>query len=297
MLENVTRGKISLPHLILITGVDGIGKSTFGASAPEPIFLGSESGSNNFDVARFPTPKTWAQVEEAVEDLITKDHDFKTLVIDSVDWLEPLVFEAVCADAGVSNIEKVEGGYGRGYVAALKNWQSFINRLSTLREKKRMNIVLIGHVEVTKHSDPTINADYDRFTLKLNRKASGLIREFVDSVLFCKYETFAKKDGQKTRASGDGGRIMYTEWRPAFDAKNRFGLPFQLPLSWESYDQAAQKPQAKTVSEIKSELNDLIPQIKEDELRVKVIETVEKAGNDLNKLIAIKNRIQVRLGA
>jgi hypothetical protein len=297
MLSKVTRGVVETPHLIMIAGTDGCGKSFFGASAPNPVFIGLEAGTNQLDVARFPSPKTWGEVEQAIGELISEPHDFKTLVIDSVDWLEPLVFAAVCTEAGVANIEKVDGGYGRGYAAALTKWKRLTELLTDLRTKRSMNVILIGHVEVAKHSDPTLNVDYDRYTLKLNKKAAALLREYVDCVLFAKYETFTKKDGQKHRAIGDGARVMFTEWRPAFDAKNRFGLPFQLPLSWEAYDQATKKPAAKTISETKAELTDLLSQIKDDDLRAKVIDTVEKAGNDLTKLLAIKNRVQVRLGA
>jgi hypothetical protein len=297
MLDKVTRGIVKQPHLLLLTGVDGIGKTTFAASAPEPIFLGPENGSNNHDVARFPSPKNWDDVLNAVSELINKEHGFKTLVVDSVDWLEPLLFEAICSDAGVSNIEKVDGGYGKGYVEGVRRWKVFFSLLYELRLKRGMNIILIGHVEVSKHSDPTLNVDYDRYTLKLNKKAAALLREFVDSVLFAKYETFTKKDGQKHRAIGDGARVMFTEWRPAFDAKNRFGLPFQMSLDWGVYDESVNKPEGKSADELKTELKELVPQVLDDELRKKIILAIEKAGNDSAKLSTIKNRIMIRLGA
>lgn len=296
MLSKITKGVISQPHLIMLTGVDGIGKTTFAASAPAPIFLGPESGSNQLDVARFPAPQNWDQVLQAVRELTTEPHEFESLVIDSVDWLEPILFESICADASVSNIEKVDGGYGKGYVEGVRRWKELINMLTTLREKRKMNIILIGHVEVAKHSDPTLGVDYDRYALKLNKKAAAILREFVDAVLFAKYETFTKRDGQKHRAVGDGARVMFTEWRPAFDAKNRFGLPFKMALSWTEYDAAIKKPASKSLDELHAELKELVAQIGDDALRKVVVESVTKAGEDLIKLTAIKNRVKVRLG-
>jgi hypothetical protein len=298
LLSRVVTGKIEQPHLVMLNGTDGIGKSSWAASAPKPIFIGPEAGSNQLDVARFPAPKDWGEVLAAIGELTTEAHDFKTLVVDSIDWLEPILFESICRDAGVINIEKVDGGFGKGYVEAVRRWKEFTSLLSNLRAKRGMNIILIGHVEVTKHSDPTLQADYDRYTLKLNKKAAALLREFVDCVLFAKFETFTKKDGQKHRAIGDGARVMYTEWRPAFDAKNRFNLPFQLPLSWDQYDLMVRgSTGGKALEDLKSELAELLPQVRDDELRKKVIEAIEKAGDDVTKLLAIKNRVQVRLGA
>jgi len=297
MLSKITRGVVKQPHLVMLTGVDGCGKTTWASSAPNPIFLGPENGSGQLDVARFPSPESWGDVLQAVKELTTHEHEFKTLVIDSVDWLEPILYANVCEEAGVANIEKVDGGYGKGYSVALKKWQELVALLSNLRTKKGMNIILIGHVEVGKHSDPTLNVEYDRYTLKLNKKAAALLREFVDTVLFAKYEVFTKRDGMKHKAVGDGARVMYTEWRPGFDAKNRFGLPFQMALSWNEYDAAVNKPAGASIEEIKADLAELVPQVLDDELRLKVIEAIKKAGDDAAKLVAIKNRVQVRLGA
>ena len=97
-LSAVTRGRVAAPLRVLCYGVEGVGKSTLGASAPAPIFLGAEDGSALLDVARFPQPRAWTDVLEAVRVLIHEEHDYRTLVIDSLDWIEPLVWAAVCAE-------------------------------------------------------------------------------------------------------------------------------------------------------------------------------------------------------
>lgn len=295
MLAGVKRGRVQRPHLVLMFGVDGVGKSTFGAQAPSPIFLGPEDGSSAFDVSRFPTPKTWADVMGAIGELIKEPHDYKTLVIDSIDWCEPLLHDAICAAHNVKSIELAAGGYGKGYVEAVNQWISFTKSLANLRETRGMHVVLIGHSQVVRFSDPGTQTEYDRFELKLYKKSAAILREFVDCVLFANFEVHPKKDGQKTRAYGDGTRVMYTERRPGFDAKNRFGLPFALPLSWEDFDKAAQVDRSREPQVVVDQIALLLAQITDDNLKTQVMKAME--GADISKLDAIKNRLEVRLSA
>lgn len=292
MLSQVTKGKIKKPHMILLFGIDGVGKSTFAAQAPNPIFLGSEDGSNNLDVARFPTPAKWADIEKAVSELTTEKHDYKTLVIDSADWIEPLLHQEICVRHGAKSIELAAGGYGKGYVEAVTEWQKFCKSLAKLRDERGMNVIIIAHSEVVKFNDPYTQTEYDRYQLKLYKKSSALLREFVDCVLFANFEIFSKKDGQKQRHFADGARVLYTERRPGFDAKNRLGLPFQIPLSWDDFETAISP---LTKSALMDSIEAMLAEVKDEDLKNKVFETIKKAGDNLLQLEAIKNRLSVRL--
>lgn len=290
MLPKITTGKIKQPHLVLIFGTDGTGKTTFGASAPNPIIIGPESGSSNMDVARWE-PTTYAQLMEMIEALHKLDH--KTAVFDSLDWIEPMVWKAVCEAGKVSSIEDFGGGYGKGYTESLQYWRKMIEAIRRLREEKKMNVVVIAHSQIKAFNDPAQTAPYDRHTLKLNEKASALWREFADTVLFATYEVFVKKEGSnKAKAFGDGARVVYTERRPGFDAKNRFGLPFQLPLSWDDYEKAmsTSKPDLKVI------IATMLEEVKDQDLKTAVMKAVEDAKNDSKQLEAIKNRLAIRLG-
>lgn len=294
MLDKVSRGKVKKPHLILLMGTDGVGKSTFGSQAPNPIFLGSEDGTNNMDVARFPETNSWKEVETAIAELLTKPHDYKTLVIDSADWLEPILHQEICTRHGAKSIELAAGGYGKGYVEAVGDWQKLCKSLSQLRDKRGMNVIIIAHTQVVKFADPYTQTEYDRYELKLYKKSSALLREFVDCVFFANFEIFSKKDGQKQRHYGDGARVMYTERRPGFDAKNRLGLPFQIPLSWDDF--LAAIPDKPSTESIISSINGLLEEVKDADLKAKVEAAVLSAKDNAEQLDAIKNRLIVRLG-
>ena len=287
-LDRITRGKIQVPEVITIHGPDGIGKSTFAASAPSPIFLGPEAGTSNLDVARFERPASFNAADEQVEELIKESHDFKTLVIDSVDWLEPIVQDWVCEENGWKNIESP--GYGKGYAVALKQWRTFVDKLQVLRDDKQMNVVLIAHSVIKPFHDPQENTVYDRFVLKMHDKVSALIREFSDTVLFANFEIFTKKeDGQqKAKAFGDGERVMYTERRPAFDAKNRWGLPFKMPLSWDAYMDARKPPQSD--GEIREKIQIGLSKITDDAVKNRIDGLLADA-KDSTALLSILDRM------
>jgi hypothetical protein len=239
-LAQVKKGRVLLPHFVLIYGVDGVGKTTFAAEAPNPVFIGTEMGFGQLDVARFPTPKNFQEVLATVQLLLNEKHDYKTLAIDSLDWLETLVFKHICDKQGWKSLE--DPGYGKGYAFLLPTWMELVTLLKRLREK--MNVVLIAHASIRTFNDPENNVAYNRYQLKLFTSekvdTASLWREAVDNVLFANFEvsTTQAKGERKAKAFGDGSRVVYTERRPAFDAKNRFSLPFELPLSWEEYAKA-----------------------------------------------------------
>ena len=243
LLENIQSGKQPMPPRIEVYGQEGIGKSTFGASAPKAIFIPTEDGQSEIDCHRFPLAKNFSDVIGSLQALQQETHDFQTVVIDSTDWLERLIFDEVCREYGVRSIEKADGGYARGYTHALTHWRKVIQMLDNLRNSKGMACILIAHCCVEKFDDPE-TAAYDRYTPRLHKHANALISEWVDAVLFAtrRFRTQKEDAGfgrERTIAAPvgtDGGeRIIRTVGGPACVAKNRFNLPAELPLSWDAF--------------------------------------------------------------
>lgn len=290
MLDKVVTGKIKLPVLALIYGPDGVGKTTFAANAPKPIFLGKERGSANMDVARFPEPKNFHEVLEAIRELDGK-HPYQTLVVDSLDWMEPVVWEHICKENKWANIE--EPGYGKGYALANGVWLELVTALSKLREK--MNVILIAHSQVKTFNDPSQPAPYDRYQLKLNDKAAALWREFVDFVGFANYEVYTKvnKGEKKAKAFGDGRRILYTERRPSFDAKNRLGLPFEIALDFNAFQSACDTSKVDDLELVLANISDLAGLVVVPGTKEAILKAVSDAGRDKAKLDLILNRVRV----
>jgi hypothetical protein len=289
-LASVVKGKLVRPIRVLIYGTEGVGKSTFGADAPSPIFLGAEDGTSQLDVARFPTPETWEDVLEAIRVLTVDEHEYKTLVVDSLDWVEPILWKYVCRqNKNVSSIEEVGGGFGKGYSAALDDWRVFLSSLEKLMSAKQMNIVFVAHSWVKPFKNPD-GADFDRYEMKLNAKAAGLMREWVDAMLFARYETLVDKDERTKRVRGvdTGARLLFTERRAAYDAKNRYGLPECIPLSWSDFEAGVKAHLPADPKALREEIaRKAILLGGEEEKRT--VAAMGRAGDDAQKLAFLNN--------
>jgi len=237
LLSRLTTGKQSRPLRIVLYGVDGIGKSTFAANSPAPVFIGAEDGTANLDVTRFPSCTNWQDVLDAIGALFSEPHEFKTAVLDSADWAELLVNEQVCAEHNVTGIEGL--GYGKGYVFAAEKFMQMLRGFDALLSKG-MNVIVIAHAHVKAYQDPDLDAPYDRFQLKLGKTFEPRLREWADCVLFANYDTTLKQvagndKNPKFRGKDFGKRLIYTERRAAFDANTRFGMAAKKPLDWGAF--------------------------------------------------------------
>lgn len=244
MLDQVRKTNETFPPpKIVLHGVHGIGKTTFGSMFDKPILLPTEEGASAVDMSAFPRARSMQDVVNMIEAL-HGDHDFGTVVLDSVDWLEPLVWDHTCQRLGENSIESF--GYGRGYTEADRDWRTVISGLDSLRYKKSMAVVIIAHSEIKKVEPPDSEA-YDRYQLRLHKRAYAMWQEWADCVMFANYQINMKSEDQgfnrtRTRATGAGERTLYTAARPAHDAKNRWNLPEVIHIgkdvTWSGFHRA-----------------------------------------------------------
>lgn len=228
VLASVRRGRIQAPSKALVYGVEGVGKSTLGAGLPDPLFVCAESGTEQLDVARLPEPRSWSEVLQALDELAQPGHGYRSVVVDTVDWLEPLLWDELCKRNKWASIESP--GYGKGYVEALGEWRGLLRRLDTVRASG-IHVLLLAHATVRRVSPPDLEP-FDRYSLKINEKAAALVREWADAVLFAQYEVSTSKGKQDrvARAYSTGERVLRTVYSASWDAKNRWGLPETVPL-------------------------------------------------------------------
>lgn len=240
LLDSVIVGKQeSAPPRILIYGYEGVGKSLWASKAPNPVFIQTEDGLRQIDCKRFPLAKGYKDVVDALIAVRDEQHDFQSIVIDSLSYLEPLIHDEVCREYGVRSIEKADGGFGKGYIAALKYWKQILDLLDEINEKRGMLVILTAHVGVQPVKDPE-NQPYDRTSPDLNRLASGLITKWADCVFQAKQQFRVQKltddKAIATAVGSEGGeRVIRTIGSVAVIAKNRYDLPEYLPLDFDAF--------------------------------------------------------------
>ena len=228
------------PRRVMVYGRHGMGKTSWAASAPKPLILDMEGGSNDIDVDRTPVYATLDALRDDIRGIITADKfEYDSLVVDSVDWLEKLIHRDVC-DKFEKNVESIaEIPYGRGYETAVDVIRGLLKAFSMIQKKHKCHIILVAHASISKYEDPTTEA-YDRITpaLHVNSKGKGFaleVLEWCDEVFYLAEKVFTRESergfNQKVvKAVGSGELVLHTRSQPAFDAKSRLTLPPELPF-------------------------------------------------------------------
>lgn len=229
----ISRGKVNRPRMQMIYGVPGSGKTTLAAAYPDPVFSLTEEGTDDMDVARLPVCKTYQDLAQQVGMLIKEDHSFKTYVLDSADWAEPLIWQHVCETAGEASIESF--GYGKGYMHAAEIWKHLLGGLAKLRDTKNMNIVLIAHSKVKTINPPDAHP-YDRYEPRMHEKAWSLCVEACSEVVMVMNELkVAKAEKEAKGKVRSAARVILTSPDSGFAvAKNRLGLPEKIPYNLDN---------------------------------------------------------------
>ncbi len=247
-LANIVRGQRLKPPRVVLYGVGGIGKTMFASQAPSPIFLFTDEGQGKMDVPRFelrdndPVLRTWAEILECLAWLYSNEHEYQTVVLDSLDFAEPMLWRHTAEKHGKDDVEAF--GYGKGYIYACDEARELTRWFDALRTDRGMAVIVIAHSETKKYDAPD-HEPYDRYKLRVHDRVANLMHDWCDVMAFANWEVHIVKDKDAfdknkstARGVGQGRRRMFTEERPAFMAKNRYDLPFEMPLSWKALEDA-----------------------------------------------------------
>ena len=298
MALNIQRGMKWMPVKKLIYGVPGIGKTSLAAAFPSPVFLDTERGTSSLDVARIDI-NNWDELRQAIAELGSTRHEFKTVVIDSIDWAEEMLGQAICKEHSKSSLQ--DFGYGKEAVYLREGIAKLTSACNGLIGAG-MHVVFIAHAKIEKVSLPDLTDSYDRYTINLSKHVTPKIKEWCDVMLFCNYktQTVEGKD-KKTKAVGGKRRVMYAECAAAWDAKNRYGLDAELPMTIESlapiFAEPAKRPgwrdrvAAATTLEELGRIGDDADQAVSDgkltpELREKLDDAVEARVSQIEGVVA-----------
>lgn len=292
-LQRVIKGKIERPVRVVLMGTDGLGKSTWASKAPAPAFIGAEDGTAQLDVERMPDVHTWRDILDTVDELALGEHSYRTVVIDTADWAEPLCWAHVAQAAKKPDIEALP--YGKGYVAALDQWRVLISKLERCRARG-MNIIILAHVWVKTFKPPQAEiSDFDRYEMKLHPKASGLLREWADCVLFGEYETFSNEVNGRMKGVSENARVVRTQRTAAYDAKNRYDLPATLPLEWADFEAAVKAHRPADPAVLRANIDKMLATEHGSAFAERVLAALDKAGDNAAELAKIANHLTAQI--
>lgn len=229
MALQIIRGKKLGAVRAVIYGVEGIGKSTLAAAAPDSLTIDIEDGANQIDTARV-LALDWRAIEHATKELIADSQGFRTVIYDTADWLEKALIEHMLKLAGKKSIE--DFGYGKGYTVLQEHVVRFLALVDQLIAKG-IHVIFVAHATCKRTSPPDQTDGFDRYELKLTKQVAPLLKEWADVILFCNYkiQIVEGTDG-RLKAQGGRDRVMYATHSAAWDAKNRFGLPDEMPMEF-----------------------------------------------------------------
>jgi hypothetical protein len=255
----IITGKTKAPMRVIIHGAEGLGKSTFAAQAPRPIFIQTEDGLARIGPDRFPIARSLNDVYAQIKHLLDTEHDYQTLAIDSLDWLEPLVWAETCSRHYEPDIfglnQSSKFSFGKGYDKAVETWNELLKGLDKIVERG-MHVILIAHSASQRIEDPESGA-YERLQPKVHKKACARLTEWADYIVhpFVKLRTqkYSQAPGSKAMAveMEDGARFLRVNGSPAVLAKSRSHIPTEsipFPMkSWETFYKTVEKAENGTV--------------------------------------------------
>ena len=236
-LKSIRKNDAMAAPRLMVYGVEGIGKSTFCAGAPNPIYILTEDGLGSLKVDHFPLATSFADVIDAIASLYKDNHAFETVIIDSLDWLEAIIQREIEQKYDAKDL-----AYGKGALIAAERWREILDGLNALRNDKGMIVILVAHTTIKRFDSPEVEP-YDRYQPKLQERSNAVVSEWSDAVLFANYKTIVKKDDvgfnqTNNRGISTGERLLFTSERPAYMAKNRYNMPESIPLSWDAFSEA-----------------------------------------------------------
>jgi hypothetical protein len=244
MMQNLKKGGGDKPPIGLVYGRPGVGKTTFGTFAPGCIFVQTEDGLTDPKLSHVPTfgvMTSYEDVLSAYEAVCNNcvEQGWNTIVLDSIDRLNPLIIDYVCRANGWKKLE--DGAYGKGKVAYVDEWRNHMSTMMEIRKHFGLGFLLLGHHKAVKVAPPDSDP-FTQYSLTLPDEVSRILIGDCDFVLFATYPTHTISSseqgfGKKTTRAVTERPVFFTAENGARVAKNRYGMPEKLPLSWESVAQ------------------------------------------------------------
>ena len=229
-----------VPPRILIHGLEGTGKSTFASNAPSPIFIQTENGLSALQTNTLGLAGSYDEFEAMLDWVLNEPHAYQTLVIDSADWAEPLIAQKVADEHGLVKFDKSAKvlAYGRASEALRQKWDVILQKLDKIWTTRRMAIIVIAHTKTKKQDNP-MHGSFDKLMPELESGGASAIVQWADIVGYAQKKMVIQETSDsfgnsksKVRETNGNMTFLHTMNHPAYSAKCRWNIPYELPLDY-----------------------------------------------------------------
>lgn len=302
--ELIVTTRVKKPIAMVLHSEHGVGKTTFGTKAPAPVYITGEEIEEIQDVGKFPKCESWEDFLKYLMWVKNGKHKYKTLVIDTLDSIESLLWKHIIQNDKAEDMAVARGGFGKAYIYATQLFTEMRDKyLVPIRDKRKMHIILLCHTAKIKFEDPMTQSSYDVFEMKIHKNAKGIgaykvFSEWVTVIAFANIERFTVKDkkSDKEYAVGEGVRQMFCSPQPSHDAKNRYNLEPVLPMEWSAieagYDKFFKVNKNGEALALQNEIYALVEKIEDEKARESTLKNVKSVGDDIERLKKAKEYIQ-----
>lgn len=289
-LKRITQGKVERKPRVLLYSTDGYGKTTWASNAEKPFFVDANKGSLGFSNVKRVIPTSWTDVKEWTSAIADGQIDCETVVYDSISDIENMSHLELLPG---TTVDKYEGGYGKGDTVILMAWRELLTQIERIWSSGK-TVIFVAHATVKKFEDPLVVGGYERFEVSCRPKLAGLLRQWVDYVLFGVGEmSLSGGKNENKKAVTTGARWLYTRRVPAYDAKARGTtmFPEKIPLSWAEFMKAVNDDERRG-AELAKQLDEMLKEISDAKYEASVRDYVKQYPA---QIVEAHNRVSARL--
>ena len=201
---------------VLLYGRAKVGKTTLANEFDSPLFLATEAGHGHLECDKINC-NSWAKFLEACALMAGGKHEYKTLIVDTVDNLVDYCSEAVCSENGIGHPSEL--AMGKGWALVTTELKRAMMKLASLP----YTLVMISH-STKEVIETSTGRKYDRWSISVSGKNKGVFLNMSDLILFIDYKV----------DNGEQKRIIRTKPAQSWEAGDRSGkLDEELPLDFK----------------------------------------------------------------
>jgi hypothetical protein len=223
-----TRVEKQKSFIITVYGAEAVGKTTFASTFPKPLFIRAEKGLKNQGIDTTPILKKLDDVIKVLTGLINEDHEYKSVVIDSISAVDLLIRQQIMDEdpAKPKTFESSAGGFGAPGKKAYEKHKQIHDLCSRLVDEKGMWVIYLAHMTNESMVHAGFSENYLCATIDVTKQARPVYTYFSD--LVAKISVPFSVSDERARNGDTGERIFSCMKSENSASKNTIGIKEEI---------------------------------------------------------------------